>query len=236
MRVHTILPLLALIAGGAVAADPNSALIQKIESRIGTGQVDSIIKSPYAELYEIRTKREILYSDKEGKYLVAGKVIEVASGKDLTEERLNEINRIDFKTLPLEMAIKYTKGTGKRVFAVFEDPNCGYCKKFRNTIHALDNVTVYTFQYNILSDASKAKSRDIWCSPDRAKAWDDWMLNHKEPVAAAATCTAPHEQVLEFGKKYRISGTPAVIFTDGTRIPGAVDVKVMEERLSKIAG
>lgn len=231
-----MVPMLALMSCSANAAEMNAVLVQRLEARIGAGQVEAITKSPYADLLEVRTKREVLYTDKEGKFLVAGRIIETSSGRDLTEERNNELNKIDFKTLPLDLAVKYQKGNGKRVFAVFEDPNCGYCKKFRKTIQSMDNVTVYTFLFNVLTPESRTKSHDIWCSADRSKAWDEWMLNGKEPLKAASTCADIHDQVFEIGKRYRINGTPAIIFTDGTRLPGAVDVKVMDERLAKVAG
>lgn len=229
----TLAVLLAGIGAPVFAATPD-ALIKKLETRLGAGQIEAVGKSPYADLYEVRTKTDILYTDKTGKYIISGRVIDVDSGANLTEERLNQINKIDFKTLPLEDAIKYTKGNGKRVMVIFEDPNCGYCKKFRHTLQEIDNVTVYTFQLNILSEESKSKSRDIWCAADRSKAWDDWMLNNKSPAPANADCTAPHEKVLALGKKYRIAGTPAIVFSDGSRIPGAVDAKRVEDKFAKL--
>ena len=214
-------------------AGQNDDMIKKLEARLGSGQIDSITHTAYADLYEVKTKTDVVYTDKNANYLISGRVIDVASGKNLTEERLNEINKVDFNKLPMADAIKYVKGNGKRVMVVFEDPNCGYCKVLRRSIKELDNVTVYTFQLNILTLESRAKSKDIWCSSDRSKAWDDWMLNGKVPAPAAENCTAPHESIIELGKKYRITGTPAIIFADGSRIPGAVDAKTLEEKLAK---
>ena len=134
----------------------------------------------------------------------------------------------------MESAIKTVKGNGKRVIAVFEDPNCGYCKRFRHTINEMDNVTVYTFMYNILAEDSAVKSRNIWCAPDRAKAWDDWMLNGKSAPQAPANCTAPNDKILALGQKMKITGTPTVFFTDGTRIPGAIDQKALEAKLASV--
>ena len=95
-------------------------------------------------------------------------------------------------------------------------------------------MTVYTFMYNILSPDSIAKSRNIWCSPDRNKAWDDWMLNGKVPAASPANCANPHEKILALGQQLRISGTPSIFFADGSRIPGAVDAKTLEQKFSTI--
>ena len=227
------LMLMSLLTTSVLGATTDDELIKKLEMRLGVGQIESITKTGYGELLEVKTKSDVVYADKTGSYLVSGRIIEVASGKNLTEERLNEINKVDFKTLPLQDAIKFVKGNGKRVMAIFEDPNCGYCKVLRRTLQSLDNVTIYTFQYNILTPDSKTKSRDIWCSPDKSKAWDEWMLNGKVPAPSTEKCVAPHEAVLDLGKKYRVTGTPAIVFADGSRIPGAVDAKTLEDRLAK---
>ncbi|STR18640.1 Probable thiol:disulfide interchange protein DsbC precursor [Janthinobacterium lividum] len=183
----------------------------------------------------MRTGGDILYTDKSAQYLFVGHVFDAKTSQDLTKVRLDEVNRIKFSDLPLDSAMKTVKGNGKRVIAVFEDPNCGYCKRFRqNALKEIDNVTVYTFMYNILSPDSIVKSRNVWCAPDRNKAWDDWMLNGKAPATVAATCANPHEKILALGQQLRVSGTPAIFFADGSRIPGAVDAKTLEQKFSTI--
>jgi len=128
------------------------------------------------------------------------------------------------------------KGTGKRVIAVFEDPNCGYCKRFRKTLADTKDVTVYTFLYPILSDDSRTKVKNVMCASDKAKAWDDWMVNGKTPAAAPESCNpnASVDKVVELGKKLKVTGTPTIFFTDGSRIPGAIDAKALESRLASI--
>ena len=226
-----------LLMSCAGAETPVEANIKKlIEPRLGEGAtVDSIKETPYAGLYEVRTGGDILYTDKNAQYLFVGHVFDAKTSQDLTKERLDEVNRIKFSDLPLGSALKTVKGNGKRVIAVFEDPNCGYCKRFRQTtLKEIDNVTVYTFMYNILSPDSIAKSRNVWCAPNRNKAWDDWMLNGKAPATVATDCANPHEKILALGQQLRVSGTPAIFFADGSRIPGAIDTKTLEQKLSTI--
>lgn len=212
------------------------AYIKKmIAENIGSGaKVDSVTKTPYGGLYEVRMGSEIVYTDEKAKYVFVGSIIDIKGSVNFTKQRTDELNRVNFAELPLDAAVKYVKGNGKRVIAIFEDPNCGYCKKFRHTLQGVDNITIYTFMYNILAEDSMTKSRDIWCAPDRSKAWDDWMLNNKAAPVAAASCVAPHEKVLALGKKMRVSGTPTVIFTDGSRLPGMVDVKAIEEKFASL--
>jgi thiol:disulfide interchange protein DsbC len=239
MRTSHIAVLLAtaLVAACAGAESPVEANIRKIvEPRLGPGvKIDSVKPTPYAGLYEVRAAGDILYTDKNGEYLIIGHVYNTKTAQDLTKDRIDEINKIRFSDLPFESAVKLVKGDGKRVMAVFEDPNCGYCKRFRQTtLKELDNVTVYTFMYNILSEDSVVKSKNIWCAPDRNKAWDDWMVHGKAAPVAPAACTTPHEKIFALGQKLRIQGTPAIFFADGSRIPGAVDIKTLEAKFASI--
>lgn len=228
--------LLSLGATSGFSETAQEATIKKlIEPRLGEGaKVDSVTKTPYGGLYEVRTNGDIIYTDEKANYLFVGRVLDTKTYKDYTKERLDEINKIKFSDLPFDSALKMVRGNGKRVIAVFEDPNCGYCKRFRKTLNEMENVTVYTFMYNILSEDSSIKSRNIWCSADRAKAWDDWMINGKAAAAAPAGCTTPNDKILALGQKMKITGTPTVFFTDGTRIPGAVDAKTLEAKFASI--
>jgi thiol:disulfide interchange protein DsbC len=225
-----------LIASCVGAETPVEANIKKaLEPRLGGAKIESVKETPYAGLYEVRVAGDILYTDKKGEYLVIGHVYDARTSQDLTRARIDDINKIKFSDLPLDQAIKQVKGDGKRVIAVFEDPNCGYCKRLRQTtLKNMDNVTIYTFLYNILSEDSFVKSKNIWCSADRAKAWDDWMINNKLPPAAPADCKTPNEEVVALGQKLHIQGTPAIFFADGSRIPGAVDQKTLEAKLSSL--
>lgn len=232
--------LVALMSMAAIAANAETAqeaAVKKlIEPRLGENvKVDSVKKTPYAGLFEVRTNGDIVYTDEKAKYLFVGRVLDTSTYQDYTKDRIDQINKVKFSDLPLDAAMKSVKGNGKRVIAIFEDPNCGYCKRFRQTLQEVDNLTVYTFMYNILSEDSVTKSRNVWCSADRNKAWDDWMLNNKVPPTASANCaTTPHEKVLALGQKMRVSGTPTIIFTDGSRIPGAIDAKALEAKLATI--
>lgn len=225
--------LIASCVGAETTVEAN--IRKAVEPRLGGAKIEAIKETPYAGLYELKVGGDILYTDKKGEYLVIGHVYDVKTSQDLTRARIDDINKIKFSELPLEMAIKQVKGDGKRVIAVFEDPNCGYCKKLRQTaLKDLNNVTIYTFLYNILSEDSFVKSKNVWCAADRGKAWDDWMINGKVPPAAPADCVTPNDKVVALGQKLRIQGTPAIFFTDGSRIPGAVDLKTLEAKLAAI--
>ncbi len=236
------LPLTVAVAAflslsvAAHAQSPEANIKKALQHRIGDGApIESVTKTPYSGLYEIKIGNEIVYADAEAKYVFVGRIIDVETSKDVTQARIDELNRIKFTDLPLELAAKSVKGNGKRVIAVFEDPNCGYCKRFRKTLSEMKDLTVYTYMYPILGDDSKTKARNLWCASDKAKAWDDWMMNGKAASAAPESCKASEiDKVVELGKKYRITGTPTIFFTDGSRIPGAIDAKALENKLASL--
>jgi thiol:disulfide interchange protein DsbC len=185
-------------------------------------------------LYEIRVNgNEIYYTDAEANYLVQGNLIDTRQKRNLTEERIEKLSAIDFNALPFKDAFTIVRGNGKRQLAVFEDPNCGYCKRFERDLQKVDNVTVYMFLYPILGADSTEKSKAIWCAKDRALAWQDWVLREQAAAPAAAMCdTSALARNVELGRTYKITGTPTLVFANGNRVPGAIDTQQIEQHLA----
>ena len=228
--------VLCVLSSTAVAQTVEAKLKKLLQGRLGNEQpVESVTKTPYGGLYEVKVGSELVDTDADGKFVFIGHVFDTETSKDLTQAKLDELNKIKFSDLPLDLAAKSVKGNGKRVIAVFEDPNCGYCKRFRKSLVEIKDLTVYTFMYPILGDDSLKKVKNLWCSANKAKAWDDWMIEGKAAPNAPDSCsTAAIDKVVELGKKYRVSGTPTIIFADGSRIPGAIDAKTLENKLAQI--
>jgi thiol:disulfide interchange protein DsbC len=235
-NTFAMLTLAAMTASCVGAETPEQLIRKNIEPRLRDGmKIETIRLMPFG-LYEINAGGDLIYTDKNGEYLFIGDVINNKTQRNVTKDRVEELSKIQFKDLPFDLALKTVKGDGKRQLALFEDPNCGYCKRFRQTVlKDVDNVTIYTFMLDILSEDSIVKSRNIWCSPDRNKAWDDWMVNGKPAPAAPAECTStPHDKISALGRKLHISGTPAIYFADGSRIPGMVDLKTLESKFASV--
>ena len=195
--------------------------------------IDEISKSPMPGLYEVRVNgTEIFYTDAEGNFLLQGSLIDTKQRRNLTEERVDKLTAINFDALPLKDAFTIVRGNGKRRLAVFEDPNCGYCKRFERDLQKVNNVTIYMFLYPILSADSNEKSKNIWCAKDRVKAWQDWMVRDQTPAAASCDVSAIARN-LEVGRKFKITGTPTLVFADGSRVPGAIGAAEVEKHLSE---
>jgi thiol:disulfide interchange protein DsbC len=230
-----------LLAAGALAVVATTAMAGEAEIRKNLPAripqfppIDEVTKSPVPGIYEVRVNGfQLYYTDEQGNYLLQGNLIDVKSRKNLTEERVEKLSEVAFDKLPMGDAIKIVRGNGKRRLAVFEDPNCGYCKHFEQSMKAVDNITVYLFLYPVLGPDSTVKARDIWCSKDRAKTWGNWMDTGARPATAGSGCdTAGVERNVEFGRRYNITGTPTLIFSDGTRAPGAIPADQVEKQLA----
>ena len=202
----------------------------RVAARLGT-KPDTVTKTPFG-LYEITLGTELLYVDANVNYVFAGRVVDARTREDLTQKRRDELLKVDFKSLPLDQAVKVVRGSGARVMVTFEDPNCPYCKRLYKDMRKVTDVTIYTFLYPILSQDSFEKSKNIWCASDRAAAWDEYMGDGKAPPAAPADCKHPLQQVLALGQKLDVTGTPTIVFPDGSRLPGAVPQEKIEERLN----
>jgi thiol:disulfide interchange protein DsbC len=221
-----------LSLGTAVAQE--AAIRKNLSERLpNLPKIDEVSKTPMNGLFEIRMGNEVMYSDADGSFLIQGALIDVKQKRNLTEERMEKLSAIAFDQLPMKSAFTQVRGNGKRKLAVFADPNCGYCKRFEKDLQKLDNVTIHHFLYPILGEDSKTKSRNIWCAKDKAKVWNDWMINGTTPPTANCDASAV-DTVVEFGKKNRITGTPMLLFADGTRVPGAVPMAQVEKMLADL--
>ncbi len=239
-RLITLSAALLVLLAGAACAD-ESTIRAEIAKKIPKATVESITKTSHLGLYEIVIDGQVVYSDAEFKYILNGELIETKDMTNLTAARQQELEdarlkklAFPFEKLPFDLAFKKVKGDGSRKLAVFSDPDCPYCKRLEQSLTQLDNVTIYTFLYPLVQLHPKAPevSRSIWCSPDRAKAWDDYMLRKIAPTAAG-NCDNPVDKIVEFGQSKRIGGTPTLFFTDGKRVPGAIPVEQIETLLAK---
>jgi thiol:disulfide interchange protein DsbC len=200
-------------------------------------KLDEVSKTPIAGLYELRIGNELMYSDESGNHLIqGGEIIDTKARRNLTEARVRQLTAVAFSDLALKDAIVWKNGNGSRKLAIFADPNCGYCKQFERTLQNVKDVTVYTFLIPILGGDSPDKAKALWCAKDNTAAWRQWMLEAKAPPRAMGACdTAALERNVAFSRKYRINSTPALVFEDGTRIPGALPVDAVEKQLAQAA-
>ena len=214
-----------LLAAAALAlpvmASANEASIKKdFEARFPGVKVDRVSKAGYLGLYEVVMGQEVVYTDEKATYLINGEIIETKTRRNLTQERIEKLSAVKFDSLPFDLAIKQVRGNGKRQIAMFSDPNCPYCKQMDQAVAKMDDITVYTFLLPILARDSPEKAKLIWCSADRAKAYNDWMLSGKK-LTGSGECDAPLARMLDLGRELGIKSVPVTVVASGQRVVGA---------------
>ncbi len=231
--LNTLMAIMGALLLAHPAAADEAAIRKNLAERLPDfPKIDEVSKSPIPGIYELRVGSELFYTDELGNHLIDGQMIDTRTRNNLTEARLNKINAIDFAALPLKDALVWKAGSGARKMVVFADPNCGYCKKFERDLQRVKDVTVYTFLLPILGGDSPEKSRNIWCAKDSTLAWRNWMLEGVTPARTMGECDASAiERNTALARKHRVNGTPAVVFEDGKRVPGAMSTEQIEKQL-----
>lgn len=233
MRIFTPLMATVLLASGCNAGDAD--IKANIEKSYPGVKVDSVSKSPIAGLFEVVVGKEVVYADEKGAYLLTGEMLETATKRNLTREKIEQLTAIDFGTLPLDQAVKVVNGDGKRVMAVFSDPDCPYCRKLEHELAKVKNVTIYNFMFPLPMHAdAPRKARLVWCSADRAKAWTELMLNGKVPEGKD-DCANPIAANQELAQKVGVDSTPAMILSNGRIVSGMMPAANIEAMLDPVA-
>ena len=233
--------IFSFVFSGAFADE--GTLEDRIRDRFPTASIDSISETQIMGLYEIVISGSIYYVDESFTYLFDGNLIELSTMRNVTSERVSEIEMAElekvsmpFDELPLEMAIKRVYGSGEREFAYFADPNCGYCLKFdEETLGNITDATLYLFLYPVITERSIPISKAIWCSADAGEAWDNFIFHGVNPEANDE-CENPIDQIVDFGKKMLVRATPTLLFSDGSRASGALNLEQLEGRLTAAQG
>jgi thiol:disulfide interchange protein DsbC len=232
IRWKFLISILAFSFFSGIVWANEEAVRKAVEPHFAGNKIESLKKTPYLGLYEVVVGDEVFYTDEKANYFFFGHVIDTKTRASMTNERIQEIKaarRVPLDSLPLKSAIKIVKGDGKRQLAVFTDPNCPYCKQLEKELVNVTNVTIYTLLYPVLN-GSMELSKKIWCSDNQIKAWDDFMLKGIAP--AGKDCDTPLETLVQSGRENKVSGTPTLIFADGSIVGGMIPVAVIEEKLN----
>ena len=223
---------IASLTAVAASADENSVR-QGLQAKFPKVPLESITRTPFPGIYEVVLDGQILYTDEKATYLFSGNLLDLRGPqpRNITQEATNKL-AASMLAKSTDSAVKRVKGNGKRVIYTFEDPNCGYCKELQKELAKLNDVTVYTFLWAILSQDSAEKSKAIWCSKDRARAWDDAMLKGINPTGRR-DCDNPLEKNGQLAQRFGLRGTPAIYLANGEQIGGFVPADKIEAALGK---
>lgn len=235
LRIKLFMSMLVLGFFSGTAYADEAAIRQAVQAQFPEHKLDSLKKVPFLGLYEVVLGEDVFYVDEKAEYFFFGHVVDAKTRNSLTNDRVQEIKaarRVPLDTLPLQYAIKTVKGDGARKLAVYTDPNCPYCKKLEKELLSIDNITIYTLLYPVLN-GSMELSKKIWCAENQIKTWDDFMLRNVAPVSKE--CETPLDALVKSGRENRVSGTPTLIFADGSIVGGLISAAAIEEKLQSAA-
>ena len=222
-----LIAVLALLVAAAGAVADEAKIRRVVEAALGGVRIEGVQPAPLPGFFEVRfTTRDgpqIIYTDADASFILEGSLYDTRNKRNVTEDRLRKLSAISFDSLPLDLAVKVQRGSGKRVLAMFSDPYCPACRQFEQTLAQVDDITIYYFMYPVIRPELADHSRAVWCSPDRAKAWLELAARPKPRVPVAdASCDTTIERVLELGKSLRVSSTPTLFFANGERLRGGL--------------
>jgi len=235
--------LIACILMAWVFTSPVLADEARIRSVVGDKlgvRVEAVQPAPLPGLFEVHVRSSegarVVYTDAAANLVFIGDLYDTRTDRNLTEERLRKLSAIDFKSLPLDQAVRIRRGNGKRVLAMFSDPYCPACRQFEKVLKSLDDITIYVFMYPVIRPENADHSRSVWCSPDRARAWLDLAAGDAPKIPSAAPrCANPVEKVLALGRSLGVNSTPTLYFANGERMNGGLPADRLVRMFDEVA-
>ncbi len=228
--------LLALVAGGTLAADPAEQKVQDaIKTLVPDARIDSITRSELPGFYEVVLGGQPLYVSADGRYLISGALWDIGAKRNLTEARLAGLRKSTLDAVGADQRIVFPASQPKHVITVFTDIDCGYCRRLHQQMAEYNNAGI-TVEYLFFPRAgigseSYDKAVSVWCASDRNAALT--KAKNGEPLENK-TCANPIASQFDLGHKVGVSGTPAVIAEDGTQIGGYLTPEQMIARLDQL--
>jgi len=199
-------------------------------------KIDSLTFNDQIGMYEVVSQGKVFYISKDYRYAFFGYVVDVVQMRNLTMEKMSSLKRVEWKSLNLSDAIEIKRGKGTRKFAVFDDPDCPFCKKLHDELYKVQDATIYVFLYPLeqVHPQAKKKAVAIWCSKNREEALKKVMKG--EGIKEVTECENPIDRNIKFGNDHNIDGTPSLIFPDGKVIQGYVASDAIEKYLNPEKG
>jgi thiol:disulfide interchange protein DsbC len=181
--------------------------------------------SPIKGLVMLEFDGQVAYSTEDGKYLLLGDIVDVASRTNLTEdERGKQIMKL-FDEVGEQNMIVIGPADAKRTLTVFTDVDCTYCARLHQEVPELNRngvkVRYLLFPRGGIGSSTYKKSVAVWCSDDRIKAIGIAKSGGKVDMK---TCENPVERHYRLGERVGVSGTPTLYLDDGRKIGGYVPV------------
>ena len=225
-----------LIAGEIPKAE-REKLAQALSVTMGTSVApDTIRETSLPSIAEARLPTGPVFISRDGTFIMQGTLFDVSKKINVTQKSIEDMQQFQFSKIPVDQAIKVVVGKGERKFVLFEDPNCGYCRKLAEELQKIDNITAYIFPVAMIAPNSAEIATNLLCTDKPADTWRSLMAKGQPVASCPAGKKAAAEKRLQanqkLAQKFYVSGTPTLLFQDNTRVNGFINVGELEKRLS----
>ncbi|HKQ31465.1 MAG TPA: DsbC family protein [Burkholderiales bacterium] len=185
--------------------------------------------TPVPGLVEVEIDSTVFYMTADGKHVLSGDLLDTEKRTNLTDVRRQAISVGVLNGMSEKNMIVMGPKDAKRTITVFTDVDCGYCRRLQTQdVPELtkQGVKVRYLLYPRTAPGTESYNRSIavWCAPNRIKAVEEGMAGKS---IAMKTCPNPIADIHALGEKLAVSGTPAIFFDDGQRLPGYVPADEM---------
>ena len=233
--MRKVIKVLIVSLFGLVLSDVNAdeaAIRQAMSTSMPSVKVDSVKPAVVKGLFEVVVGANIYYVSEDGKYLLQGRLVDVAARKDLTEEKLNVTRKLSIEKMGQANMIVFKPKITKYTVTIFTDIDCGYCRKLHSEIdqYLAQGITI---QYLFFPRAGKGsdsynKAVSVWCAEDRNAALTAAKKDQKLPEK---TCDNPIDKHMQLAAEFDVKGTPMIISENGNVYPGYLPAKQLVEAL-----
>ncbi len=238
--MRLILPVLAglVLISPAIAEDVDPATEQTIRTALqpllAGVKIDLIRPSEMKDLYEVIVGTNLYYASKDGRYLLNGSMLDLRSGRNITEIKKSDLRMGVINSLGEDHMIIFAAKKVRHTVTVFTDLDCPYCRLMHSKIKGYNDrgITVRYLLYprDVVGSASYNKAVSVWCSKDKKQAFTD--ASNGKPVASQK-CENPVASYMSLGKQLGVTGTPTIFLETGDRLPGYVPPAELASKLEQ---
>jgi thiol:disulfide interchange protein DsbC len=236
MKIFAFALCSLLLAGGAQAQEVSQDIQDQIRNSLKILlpgiKPDEIRATPLDNLYEVTFGGRLVYLTADGRYLIQGKMIDLETRKEITEERLSELKMAALAEVGEDQMVIYGPEDAKDTVTVFTDIDCGYCRKLHSEMARYNEAGIrirYLFYPRAgIGSESYDKAVSVWCADDRKVAMNQAKAGQEIP---ARTCENPVDEHYALGQTMRVTGTPALLLEGGEMVPGYVPADKLRKAL-----
>jgi len=236
IRIHTVSIGLLMLAALPAMAQDYQAVLDRLAGLTGQDVDPVIAETPIDGILQIRLGSEIVYMTADARYLMQGRLLDLDTRQDLTDQAKSEVRRELIANIDESEMVSYGPEDAAHEIMVFTDVDCGFCRKLHQEIpqYSEAGIKIHYLAFPRAGLASNTfnKMQSVWCAEnpnaamDIAKAGDE-----PEP----ASCDSPVDSQYQLGQSIGVTGTPAIVTMNGDLIPGYVPPDDLRARLEQLA-